>query len=199
MSKLLTLIHASAATRDADATEEKVNKNEVVGYKLLSQVHESVREDEKLNKALNEVVEIIGFDRDEVICTEAELAKLIESVSDEPLLEIGGNTFRSDVSAARGRGHERDFVRTAMTDQREREGQDYKARSALGLPQKKNLPDVGHKVVLGAGGIGQIVATDSGHGKVMIGSKGGKEFVVNSDQLVGPKMVGGQPTWGLKK
>lgn len=61
-------------------------------------------------------------------------------------------------------------------------------------------PDKGQRVILpGQSGIGYIVALNLEDGQVMVRDKGGREMVVKISEMVGPKMVGKEPTWMLRK
>lgn len=176
-----------------------------MSYKLLSQVHESVREVEEYKQLIEQTIDILGFDRSEVICTEDELETFFEKVEDRPLLEMGSRALGmvspngENERASVARSGEREWMSQLAGEQRKKEGVEYKSRK-LGLTTGNAKPAEGQKVVLpGQAGIGQIVALDLEHGQAMIRSKQGREFVVKRDELVGPRMVGNEATWMIQK
>lgn len=175
-----------------------------MSYKLLSQVHESVRDLDEYNRLVEQVIDTLGFDRSSVIHTEKEFEAFLESISDRPLLEMGGRALgmvdpgMSDQSAAQARSGEREWMNQA-DKQQEKPGIEYGPRK-LGLTSGKVNPKEGQRVVLpGKAGIGQITALDLEHGQAMIRDKNGREFVVKRDELVGPRMVGNEATWMIQK
>lgn len=163
-----------------------------MGYDLLSQVNESAQQHTEFKELVEQTIDALGFDRSEVVCTEDELERFIKRVNHRELLEAR--------EQAMDKAGESEWVRDALQQRREREGGEYQSKK-LGLSAGKNVkPDKGQRVILpGQSGIGYIVALNLEDKQVMVRDKGGREFVVKTDELVGPKMVGKEPTWMLRK
>lgn len=161
-------------------------------YDLLSQVNESARADDEYVQLVERAIDILGFDRNEVICTESDLEKFLVRVSGRKLLE-------QREGAAMARAGEREWL-ADLARERETKDTEYQQPKKLGIPRETAKPAEGQRIVLpGRGGIGSIVALDLQHNQVMIRDKAGREFVVKMDELVGPKMVGKDATWMLKQ
>ena len=162
-----------------------------MAYKLLTNLNESVRENEEYQALVESV--ICEFFGDQAASTPEECAALWDAAKDavrseqqEPLTEQGEN-------AAMARAGERDWVQQASKDSDER--QDNKNRT-LGI-KPKGAPEEGQLVVM-QGGVGRIVAIDAVDKQVIVQNKQGQEKVFKMDQLVGPKNVNGKLAWALR-
>lgn len=160
-----------------------------MSYKLLTEVNNSANQHEKYIELIENLIDLFGFDRKEVICTEEQLDQFIANAADRPLLEY-------DERAAFARAGEREWLSDLEQEQKKKEVE----QRRLGIEKGKVKPAEGQRVIMpGQGGIGQIVATDPQGGQVMVRDKGGREFVVKIGELVGPKMVGKQAAWMLRR
>lgn len=159
-------------------------------YTLLTQVNESVVEHEHYEQLIEQTIDVLEFDRDQVIHTNEEYEQFLEQIKNRPLLEMNGER------AGIARSGEMEWMRDVS---KQKQQKDYGPR--IGISKNKQVaPEEGQRVVMpGKGGIGQIVALDLEHNQIMIRDKAGREFVVKRDELAGPKQVGKFTTWMIAK
>lgn len=174
-----------------------------MSYELLSQVNESADEIRDYERMVNETIDYLEFDRKEVVCTEAEYEKFLRRVDHRKLMEADFGDERASTARAGEQQWMQDLAQKHQA--RQSQGAEYGQRK-LGLggqqgqQQQGVTPQKGQRIVLpGQGGIGYVVATDPQSGKVMIRDKAGREFIVQHNELVGPKTVGQSATWMLKR
>lgn len=161
-----------------------------MAYELLTNLNESVRENEEYQALVESV--ICEFFGDQAASTPEECAALWDAAKDAVRSEQQQLTEQPE-SAAMARAGERDWVQQAAADSDQR--QDDKNRT-LGI-KPKGVPEEGHMVVM-QGGVGRIVAVDTVDKQVIIQNKQGQEKVFKMDQLLGPKNVNGKMAWALQ-
>lgn len=157
-----------------------------MAFELLTNLNESVKADEQHRALLEEFTsELFG---------DTAAASYDDYVAAwERGKEVLEPTELEEAQAAMDRAGEREWMQ--QTAAKSAEMQRDKERT-LGI-KPKGAPEEGHIVVLGAGGLGQIVATDPESEAVIIRDRQGNEKVFKNAELLGPKMVNGKMTWAL--
>lgn len=178
---------------------------------LLNEINQTADDILAEQQIIERAIDVLGFDRSVVISTERELEvflrnMILEGMAEDRAMLAKMQAGKGD-NAARGRAHEKEWIRDL-----DKSGNEYDAKKAktlgankLGLAkdQRDVAPAQGHFILLPGGKFGQIVMVDkneAGEPMVMIQSKYlKKEIIVNAKRLEGPKDVNGKPTWMIRK
>lgn len=182
-----------AAKKDNIKQEKPIEKATVVGYKLLTQINEFAHKKDEYNTLIENIIDVLGFDRSKVIYTDKDAEDFLEIVEKRPLVEQGER-------AAVARAGEREWMRDIARKDREERGTEHRG-TKLGLTVGKENPKPEDKVLFGRVPT-KITDIDrqGGEGVTAVSIPvGNTELIVPRQALVGPKVLGNDTIWMVSK
>lgn len=167
-----------------------------MAFELLTNLNESVKADEQHRALLEDFTSELFGDTSAASYDDYVAAwERGKEVLEKQLTEMKASELYTEMSqGAMDRAGEREWMAQVSQDSGDMKRAKQKT---LGLTDK-SAPAEGEVVVLGAGGLGSIVAVDAESASVIIRDKSGTEKVFKNDDLLGPKMVNGKKAWALQ-